>query len=135
MTDLSSDQLGDSGTHFGPIDPRSLWGKAELRIAQRHGSCSSRGMEKHSPLDSPPPSSEQARERHADLTRNLERIVALRDDLRVRARLLSMDLKEEWDKKVSPVFFELEEKAKDVLRHLEAFAHRAKEPPPPSSRH
>ncbi len=94
-----------------------------------------RGMEKHPSVESPPPSSEQARERHADLSRNLERIVALRDDLRVRAHLLSMDLKEEWDKKISPVFFELEEKAKDVLRHLEAFSHRAKETPPLSSRH
>jgi hypothetical protein len=63
-----------------------------------------------------------------DLERALARVATLRDEVRLHLHLASMDLKKEWDEKLSPRIFEVEagakDKAQDLVTKLEDFLAR-----------
>lgn len=49
-----------------------------------------------------------------EVDKNLERLRTLRDEVKIQLHLASLDLKQEWDDKLSPKVFEAEQTAKEV---------------------
>lgn len=50
----------------------------------------------------------------AELERNVEKLATLRDEVKVRLHLATLDAKKEWDEKLSPRVFEVEQAAKEL---------------------
>lgn len=46
--------------------------------------------------------------------KNLERLIELRDEVKLKLHLASLDAKTEWDEKLSPKVFEVEQAAKHM---------------------
>lgn len=73
-----------------------------------------------------------------EVDKNLARLQTLRDDVKVRLHLASLDAKKEWDEVLSPKLFELEQmakrgvseqtraRAKELVEKLEDYAARLK---------
>ena len=49
-----------------------------------------------------------------DVEKNLAKLAALRDEVKLKLHLASMDAKQEWDDKLAPRVFELEQGAKNL---------------------
>lgn len=49
-----------------------------------------------------------------EVDKNIERLVALRDEVKLKLHLASLEAKTEWDEKLSPKVFEVEQAAKNV---------------------
>lgn len=58
--------------------------------------------------------SETTNEVKNELKKSLSRLQTLRDEVRVRLHLASMDLKDQWNKVLEPHLFDVEKKAADV---------------------
>ena len=80
-----------------------------------------------------------------EVDKNLERLRTLRDEIRVQLHLASLDAKQEWDEKLAPKLFEVEQsakekseparmKAKELVDKLEEFLEHLREKMP-HSRH
>lgn len=49
-----------------------------------------------------------------DLDRNLERLQTLRDEVKLKLHLASLDAKTEWDERLAPKVLEVEQAAKNI---------------------
>lgn len=49
-----------------------------------------------------------------EVDKNLEKLAGLRDEVRVRLHLASLDAKQEWDDKLAPHVLEVEQAARNV---------------------
>lgn len=50
----------------------------------------------------------------AEVEKNIEKLAGLRDEVRVRLHLASLDAKQEWDDKIAPHVLDAEEAAKSL---------------------
>lgn len=48
------------------------------------------------------------------MDKNIERLMELRDEVKLKLHLASLDAKTEWDEKLSPKVFEVEQAAKQM---------------------
>jgi hypothetical protein len=58
-----------------------------------------------------------------DIQKAVSRIQWLRDEVKVRLHLASLDAKQEWDEKLSPRIFEVEQIAKHITEGTREAAH------------
>lgn len=74
----------------------------------------------------------------AEIEKNIEKLATLRDEVKLKLHLATLDAKQEWDEKLSPRVFEIEQTAKDltesshtglqqVIERLEDFLARLRE--------
>ena len=49
-----------------------------------------------------------------EVDKNIEKLETLRDEVKVRLHLASLDAKKEWDETLSPKLFEVEQAAKNI---------------------
>ena len=57
-----------------------------------------------------------------EVDKNIEKLATLRDEVKVRLHLASLDAKQEWDEKLSPRMFEVEQAAKNVTESTRSTA-------------
>jgi alcohol dehydrogenase class IV len=78
-----------------------------------------------------------------EVDKSIEKLITLRDEVKVQLHLASLDAKTEWDEKLAPKVFELEmiakdksestrNKAKELITRLEDFLGRLRESVPRS---
>lgn len=80
----------------------------------------------------------------AELTKQVEKVERLADEIKVKLHLATLDAKQEWDEKLSPKLLELKDAAKrsvdqsgekvsELLKNLETFAGKLRGGSQPSS--
>ncbi len=57
-----------------------------------------------------------------EVDRNVERLQTLRDEVKVRIHLASLDAKKEWDEVLSPKLFDVEQSAKNITESTRSTA-------------
>lgn len=63
-----------------------------------------------------------AREIKEEVEKNVEKLETLRDEVKVRLHLASLDAKKEWDETLSPKVLELEQAAKHITESTRSAA-------------
>jgi hypothetical protein len=53
----------------------------------------------------------------AEVDKNLQKLQTLRDEVKVRLHLASLEAKTEWDEKLEPKVFEMQNSAKNMSEH------------------
>ena len=57
-----------------------------------------------------------------EVEKNIEKLATLRDEVKLRLHLASLDAKTEWDEKLSPKVFEVEQAAKNITESTRSTA-------------
>lgn len=58
-----------------------------------------------------------------EVDKNVEKLQTLRDEVKVRLHLASLDAKKEWDETLSPKLFEVEQAAKNITESTRSTAN------------
>jgi len=57
-----------------------------------------------------------------EVDKNIDRLTALRDEVKLKLHLASLEAKTEWDEKLSPKVFEVEQAAKNITESTRSTA-------------